>query len=219
MNEKDAETYSVRIWRSPDNNRILKMEWRAPNGDLHRPDGPAIEEWNSFGELTKQEFFQHGQRHRDDGPALIEWEPQTQTKILEIWAVGGSIHRDGDLPAYVERERSSGMTITVKYYQNGEIHRDQGPASIYRNAESGIAVRQVWMLHAQSHRDGDKPAEIIRNSDTGVITEEHFAQNNLWHRENGPAVIRRDPVSGEICDTIFYLHGNRDERNQTLNFD
>ena len=39
-------------------------EWRLPNGDLHREDGPAVE--NFFFKI----WFINGKKHREDGPAI-----------------------------------------------------------------------------------------------------------------------------------------------------
>lgn len=39
-------------------------EWRLPNGDLHREDGPALE-WNDGTKV----WFQNNVMHRNDGPA------------------------------------------------------------------------------------------------------------------------------------------------------
>jgi hypothetical protein len=36
------------------------------DGQLHREDGPAIDNVNGY-----QEYWQHGQLHREDGPAII----------------------------------------------------------------------------------------------------------------------------------------------------
>ena len=212
MNDEDAETYSVRIWRAPDSKRILKVEWRDDEGALHKPDGPAVEEWAPSGELVLQEFFRHGKRHREDGPASITWDPKGHLLVREVWSEEGRFHREGDLPALIERDPITGVTVTAKFYQHGELHRDGGPASIIRDPESGIAIRQLWMQHAKCHRSAGKPAEIVRDGETGVVIEEHYAQNGLWHRESGPAVVKRDARTGSITERQHWLHGKLQDR-------
>jgi len=40
-------------------------EWKLPNGDYHREDGPAIEFVNG-----SKAWWINGKRHREDGPAI-----------------------------------------------------------------------------------------------------------------------------------------------------
>jgi len=42
-------------------------EWKLPNGDFHREDGPAIEWANGSG----KEWYLNGLLHREDGPAIV----------------------------------------------------------------------------------------------------------------------------------------------------
>jgi hypothetical protein len=67
------------------------QEWRLPNGDFHREDGPAIIKtngervWYWNGKIHRdggpavilvtlsRQWYQHGKRHREDGPAIIDW--------------------------------------------------------------------------------------------------------------------------------------------------
>ncbi len=58
------------------------VEWRNPQGNLHREDGPAVE----YTDGTK-EWFLDGQRHRLDGPA-VEWADGTKA-----WWVDDQLHR------------------------------------------------------------------------------------------------------------------------------
>jgi hypothetical protein len=39
--------------------------WKNENGELHREDGPAIEDWNG-----NKEWYLHGELHRRNGPAI-----------------------------------------------------------------------------------------------------------------------------------------------------
>jgi hypothetical protein len=56
------------------------------NGNLHREDGPAIEEVDG----TKF-WYLNGERHREDGPAVINNESK-------LWYKDGTLHRE-DGPA------------------------------------------------------------------------------------------------------------------------
>ena len=83
-----------------------RIEWRLPNGELHRRGGPAIfvpedgtQYWYDHGELHRENgpaivvpgryeaWYQHGQRHRINGPAIERWDGPNE------WWVGGKLRR------------------------------------------------------------------------------------------------------------------------------
>jgi hypothetical protein len=67
--------------------KIIKgkgVEWKLPNGKLHREDGPAIEAYGGY-----KAWYQHGRRHREDGPA-VEGGPDGE----EWWFDGYKITRE-----------------------------------------------------------------------------------------------------------------------------
>jgi hypothetical protein len=92
-------------------------------------------------------------------PALIEWvcdyddpmeyEPGLQDDYVKgatyhICVVNGVRHRDGDKPAFVDKDRCS------EWWSNGERHRDGGPAVIRPEIDA-------WYSHGHLHRE-DGPA-------------------------------------------------------------
>jgi hypothetical protein len=148
------------------------------NGQLHREDGPAIEEadgtkiWYLNGKVHREdgpayesvdgakEWFLNGQCHREDGPAI---EDADGTKE---WHLNGQWHREGG-PAY------EGADGTKVWYLNGQCHREDGPACEYADGT------KAWYLNGKWHRE-DGPA-IERADGTkewylnGVpLTEEQF---------------------------------------------
>ena len=80
------------------------------DGQLHREDGPAIEQANG-----NKWWYRNGQQHREDGPA-IEWADGDKW-----WYRNGQRHRE-DGPAV---ERANGDKL---WYLNGRLHREDGPA-------------------------------------------------------------------------------------------
>ena len=62
-------------------------EWRLPNGDLHREDGPAIK-YADGGE----QWWINGELHREGGPAI------THATGSKFWYINGKRHRE-DGPA------------------------------------------------------------------------------------------------------------------------
>jgi hypothetical protein len=66
----------------------MKREYRNESGQLHREDGPAVE--NAVG----RSWWINGQLHRTDGPA-IEWSSGSRE-----WWINGKCHRE-DGPALI----------------------------------------------------------------------------------------------------------------------
>ncbi|MDE1833810.1 MAG: hypothetical protein KGH64_00570 [Candidatus Micrarchaeota archaeon] len=118
-------------------------EWRLPNGQLHRTDGPALE----YADGDKF-WYLNGQRHRTDGPA-VEY-----ANGGKYWYLNDRLHRT-DGPAI---ECANG---TKFWYLNDQRHRTDGPAVEY--ADGGKA----WYLNGQQVTE----AEVIKNSCNGKIVE------------------------------------------------
>jgi len=93
---------------------------------LHRLDGPA--------HITDcvQIWYKNGQIHRVDGPAII-YNPRHPKYFLlhtyEEWFYEDKSHRIGG---------PSEMLINGgwSWYENGNLHREDGPASYYPNSSS-----------------------------------------------------------------------------------
>ena len=65
------------------------------------------------------------------------------------------------------------------WYQNGKLHRTDGPAIIYSDGT------KYWYLNGKYHRT-DGPAAIYPDG------SEHWYQNGKYHRTDGPAAICLD---------------------------
>ena len=65
---------------------------------------------------------------------------------------------------------------TVKWYQNGMLHKEDGPAIIF------FFGQQEWWINGKKHRDG-LPAVIKPDG------SQYWYKNGKKHREDGPAVI------------------------------
>lgn len=68
---------------------------------------------------------------------------------------------------------------SVRYFKDGQLHRDDGPALEYANGD------KAWYRDGQLHRD-DGPAVELPNGD-----REWYRDNQL-HRDDGPAIERID---------------------------
>jgi len=99
------------------------------------------------------------------------------------WYRNGQLHRE-DGPAVVESDGTG-----IRWFRNGELHREDGPAFI--DPKDG----ERWYRNGQLHRE-DGPAVV---SDT---IGERWYQNGQLHREDGPA--RQGGITG---DTGWFQNG------------
>ncbi len=107
------------------------------------------------------------------------------------WHKGDKLHREGDLPAHIERN-DAGAVKCEAYYRDGKEHREGGlPAHIVRN-KAGAVKCEAYYRDGKEHRDGDLPASIERN-DAGVVTLEVYYRDGKRHRDGDrPAHIERN---------------------------
>jgi len=192
MNNNEAETYSVQIWRTEDN-RILKKEWRNSEGKLDAPDIPAIETWDKdTGIKTTEQFYKNGIKHRDNDAAVSQWDKTTGKLVSEAWFKNGILHRDGDFPAITKIDPLTSLIIEVEFFKDGDRHRESGPASIIRY-ENGQMDR-AWIINGDTHRSGGKPAIIKTNAKEEIIHQEWWEKNvelkpdhrSLFHKPANP---------------------------------
>ena len=76
------------------------------------------------------------------------------------------------------------------WYQNGELHRIDGPAVVYADGT------KYWYKNGNRHRENG-PAVIYPNGN------QHWYQNGKLHRDNGPAIIRTDGSGDWYKNGIF----------------
>jgi antitoxin component YwqK of YwqJK toxin-antitoxin module len=79
---------------------------------------------------------------------------------------------------------------TKKWYKNGKLHRDDGPAVTSPNGS------EWWYRNGQSHRDGGPACTFYGTS--------YWYHNNVLHRIGGPAVEDKDgPVK------YYFVNGRK----------
>lgn len=79
--------------------------------------------------------------------------------------------------------KKNGIAInqhTTTYYNNGKIHREDGPAIEWRDGN------KHWILNDRLHRE-DGPAIDLVETEIGC-TVKKWSINGKYHREDGPAV-------------------------------
>lgn len=164
-------------------------------GRKHRADGPAVIRRNKKPETAcipldcskpfEMEYWFHGRKHRLDGPARV-----SRGKRRQEWWVNGRLHRENDLPAYIDDNLKC-------WYENGKLHRTDAPAYIrdgdIKLASITIGRSQItaWYDRGRMHRV-DGPAYLSISMDLWGAFSERTEQWRIYgrlHRRDGPAQI------------------------------
>jgi len=93
----------------------------------------------------------------------------------------------------------------VYYNQQGQRHREDGPAVIWYN-KGGSIGNEWYFINDQRHRE-DGPADISYNNDGSIFIESYYI-NDLMHREDGPAYIGYNK-DGSIDYEEYDLYGKK----------
>ena len=172
------------VKRDAESGRIWWEEYRW-HGRFHRDPtaGPAAIGYDTSADAAMSwDYWWRGKRHRLDGPAATcHFGALADLHIVEEYYVHGKEHRDpAEGPAYIKRFPSETFAREVRYYANGQLHREHGPATIFRN-EKGLITLQEYYLRDMLHREPDE----------------------------GPALLARDKATGELTRCEYHLHGAR----------
>jgi hypothetical protein len=125
---------------------------------LHNENGPAVV-WSD----GSCEYYINGFIHNDAGPAIIEKDKNFTRKH---WYINGVQHRvDGPV---VEHVNTNGSTY-LEYRQDGNLHREDGPAVIHPTGT------KIWYVNGVIDRT-DGPA-IINMVNDQIIGSQWFISN------------------------------------------
>lgn len=129
----------------------------------------------------------------------------------------GLLHRM-DEPAIVRRNRDSGTVFERGFYWHDQLHRTGGePAQLDYAEGSGRLLRRLWCAHGEFSRPGDLPHVEFLDEETGIIVRAEYrirtktAQkgSSQLHRDNGPALLLFDRITGEQTEAAFYRRGRK----------
>lgn len=98
----------------------------------------------------------------------------------------------------------NGKVREVKYYKDGALHREDGPAFIdyWKN---GTKHFEKWYDGGVNHRDGDEPATVMYNENGGLEGQWWYVMG-LMNRKNGPAsILYKD---GKVNHIRWYKDGD-----------
>lgn len=139
--------------------------------------------------------------------------------VIEVWYMDQMIHRDGK-PAVIVRDIETGNIRRSAYYENGLLHRSDGPALEEIVIDPGILDDRVehykalqYVRFGQEERD-DGPSRIETSIRTGVVFYERYCSANRKHRLGGmPAEIERDIDTGVITVEQYQENGQLHRTN------
>jgi hypothetical protein len=184
--------------------RVLPDDPEAPKPDgrcvLPLPDGTVETSYWCGGKLH---------RHGAEGPALAIAAPGGEV-LVELYAEEGSWHRDpAEGPAIFDVNFNMSGVRREEYWLHGVKHRlsAEGPAVIETDA-AGNRILEIYIEHGLRHRD-PSAGPAWHGFENGLQVWEYTVRGEL-HRDDGPAVIGRDP-QGRIVRQEFWESGLRRE--------
>ena len=111
-------------------------EYRNEKGELHRTDGPALED------IIGKYWYINYKRHRTDGPA-VEYN-----NGYKEWWNNGQLHRT-DGPAVESSDYK-------QWWINGKLHRLDGPAVEFPNGT------KQWWINDINYTEDQYQKELIK---------------------------------------------------------
>jgi hypothetical protein len=104
-----------------------------------------------------------------------------------------SLYDDGDIDMIMPKNYTGSIETTdaIKWYLNGKLHREDGPAIEYANGT------KEWYLNGKCHREDGPAVEYADGS-------KYWYLNGKLHRENGPAIEWADGYKGWWLNDVEY---------------
>lgn len=88
-----------------------------------------------------------------------------------------------DYTVVVHQAPNTGVIVWECWTRSdGKLERLDGPACIYRDAETGVVTRETWYMDGKLHRV-DGPAVIKRKADTGSVSREEYYTEGRFVRD------------------------------------
>lgn len=122
---------------------------------------------------------------------IHEYEPRKMGKYVDESRKkhlnsDGQLHRE-DGPALIDVNPDTGEVLAEAWYLNGKPHRENNPA--YVSYDGGKIISEQWWLNGELHREG-KPAMTALSYNRDEIIHQEWWLNGKRHRDGRPAVIK-----------------------------
>jgi antitoxin component YwqK of YwqJK toxin-antitoxin module len=121
--------------------------------------------------------------------------------FYQKWYINGNLHNENG-PAFIIYYEN-GKIESQEWFINGNLHNENGPASI-DFYENGQIEYQYWYING-NHHNVNGPA-IIRYYENGQIEYQEWRINGNHHNVNGPAYIYYDE-NGQIKFQSWWING------------
>lgn len=127
-------------------------------------------------------YFRKGVLHReeDEGPAHVTYHQGTLKPRYEVWYNDGVLHRENG-PAEIWYYRS-GRIEFEQWYRIGVLHRFEDPSKIYYYQDGKVWFKE-WNLYGEIHRENG-PA-FVKYNDQGLIEQESWYIHGTPYRGGG----------------------------------
>ena len=137
---------------------------------------------------------------------IKECDLDTGVVVLESYRLNGKLHRDSkEGPAYIYRNNEDGRVAWERFYWNGRLHREDGPAKVEYNIDGTVMLDEMYYRHGLLHRDPKQgPAWIERSGDGSIMISAGYYLNGKPYRDpsEGPCYIARFD-DGTIDQEVF----------------
>jgi len=143
----------------------------------HKEGAPAlIHRDSNTGAVTNESWFRLGKLHREEAPAVTGFfDDYYEEKYDKYKTTGGQSwlraleYLNGGEPFYPEK-----FTVwKEEWWVDGRLHREDGPAILIFNKETGKKYLEKWYLNGKLHREND-PAWVVYDVNTDQVIEEKF---------------------------------------------
>jgi hypothetical protein len=121
------------------------------DGEIHKDDGPAIENETALPSWYKSGFRHTIEKINKEHLGFLVVDDLDSKNKNNVWYKNGVIHRDNE-PAI---EYENGTKI---WFSNGKISRDNGPAIEYQDGT------KVWFSNGKEHREDGPAVEYSKDS-------------------------------------------------------
>jgi hypothetical protein len=129
--------------------------WRNEKGELHREDGPAVEQ------NCNKYWYINDKRHREDGPAVEKCNGD------KAWFINGLKHReDGPAIEYADGDK--------EWWANGKLHRLNGPAVEYSSGD------KYWYKNGKRHREDGPAVEYSSGYKDYFLNDRRVSWLQFW---------------------------------------
>lgn len=134
----------------------------------------------------------------------------TGVTVEEIYWQNHKKHREpSEGPAVVKRNAETGAVRLEEYWLDGQLHRENGPATIMWTPEGTLSAEQYFWHGIQHREPGEGPALVTYYSTSA--RGEIYMRHGKKHRDpkDGPAVISHNPETGAISRQEYWYEGKK----------